>query len=351
MYRATSRLNQVRYPAAALLVTLILGCGTAPSTSTDGGPEESGGSQSELRIAMMPKLMGISFFDATGRGAQRAADELGLEVHYDGPVRDDPEQQVEMIHTWIAQGFDVIAVAPVDPDAVAPSLAEAIDAGVKVLTWDTDANAEKSRRSLFVNHTPNQGIADSLIDTMVAGAGENGKLKGKFIIISGSTTAANQNTWMSLMRPRLAEEHPDCELLETLYPGEDEREARVQAANALSAHPDLQGIWAITSVALPAAAKAARDANRADEVFGTGMSMPSLMREYVKDGTVEKFILFNVEDLGYLTVQMASRLAAGPVEPGTYDIGHIQGVRVEGDQVILGDPMIFDANNIDDFDF
>ena len=58
MYRATSRLNQVRYPAAALLVTLILGCGTAPSTSTDGGPEESGGSQSELRIAMMPKLMG-----------------------------------------------------------------------------------------------------------------------------------------------------------------------------------------------------------------------------------------------------------------------------------------------------
>ena len=105
------------------------------------------------------------------------------------------------------------------------------------------------------------------------------------------------------------------------------------------------------ALALPAAAKAVRDADRADDVYVTGLSLPSLMREYVKDGTVEKFILFNVEDLGYLTVQMAVRLNEGPVASGIHDVGHIQGVRVEGDEVILGDPLIFDSDNIDEFDF
>jgi len=328
---------------------VMLGCqgksGPDPDASTSNGSAES------LRIGMMPKLMGISFFDATGRGAQRAASELGIQVHYDGPVKDDPEEQIKMINTWVAQGFDVIAVAPVDPDSVAPTLADAQAAGVKILTWDTDANPEKSGRSIFVNHTPNESIANRLVDVMVDGAGVDGELQGKYVIISGSTTADNQNSWMDLMIPRLREEHPQCQLLETLYPGEDEREARVQAANAINAHPDLKGLWAITSVALPAAAKAVRDAGKSDEIYLTGLSMPSLMREYVHDGTCEKFILFNVEDFGYLTVQMAKQLSDGSIQEGVFDVGHLQGVRVVGDQAILGEPLVFDRENVDDFDF
>ena len=334
----------------AVLTLCLVSCGKR-DTSADRSPS-SGASGKTLKIGMMPKLMGISFFDATGRGAKEAASELGVELVYDGPTEDNVEQQAEMVNTWVAQGFDVIAIAPNDPDSIAPTLKDAREAGCVVLTWDTDANPEASERQLFINHTPNEGIAQALIDMMVEDAGDaDGKLRGKFVIISGTTTAANQNTWMSLMIPKLQQEHPECELLETLYPTENERKARTQTADLLEARSDLKGIWAITSVALPAAAKAIQDAGKSGKVALTGLSMPSLMREYVKSGTVNKFALFNVDDLGYLTVQMAKRLAEGEIEDGVIDVGRISGVTIKDQEVILGSPLVFDKSNIDNFQF
>ena len=348
--------------ATTFLVTLMLsamGCSSSDSTPE---PEPNTSAQppskfDRIKIGMMPKLMGISFFDATGRGAKDAAEELGVELVYDGPTEDNVEQQAEMINTWVAQGFDVIAVAPNDPDSIAPTLKDARDTGCTVLTWDTDA-AESSARQLFVNHTPNEGIANTLIDMMIKGAADDdGKLRGKFVIISGTTTAANQNAWMSLMLPRLKEEHPECELLETLYPTENERKARTQTANLLEAQSDLKGIWAITSVALPAAAKAVQDVGKSGEICVTGLSMPSLMRDYVKNDTVKEFALFNVDDLGYLTVHMAFMLAtdqwrvSGDLDGVELQVGRIDGVKVKGQEVILGQPLVFNKENIDDFQF
>lgn len=330
--------------AVAISLFWLAGCKPDQSAGTAGSRP--------LKVGMMPKLVGISFFDATGRGAQQAADELGIDLYYNGPTEDSVEQQAAMVNTWVAQGFDVIAVAPNDPDSIAPTLKAARDAGCVVLTWDTDANATQSGRQLFVNHTPNEGIADTLIDMMVSGAADaDGKLRGKFVMISGTTTAANQNTWMSLMLPKLQAEHPECQLLETLYPTENERKARVQTSELLQAHDDLKGIWALTSVALPAAAKAVEDSGRADQVCLTGLSLPSLMRDYVQRGTVEQFALFNVEDLGYLTVQLANLLAQKELSDGTLDVGRLSGVRIQGQEAILGDPLVFQKDNIDDFDF
>lgn len=318
----------------------LAGCGESRTEADEG-----------IRIGMMPKLMGISFFDVVRDGATQAAGELGVKLTFDGPTVDSSEEQAEMIDAWVAQGFDVIAVAPNDPDAIVPTLVHAKKLGVTVMTWDTDANPKASGRSLFVNQAEAESIADALVDVMVEGAGEDGQLKGKFLIVSAIPTAANQNSWMGFMIPRLKREHPECELLETLYPGEDERNSRVQSANALAAHSDLKGIWAITSVALPAAAKAARDAGRHEDVYITGLSLPSQMREFVKDGTVKRFVLFDVEDLGYLTIQVAKRLHEGLLDPGTYDLGRLKNIRVTENEAILGEPLIFDVNNIDDYKF
>ena len=76
----------------------------------------------------------------------------------------------------------------------------------------------------------------------------------------------------------------------------------------INAHPDLKGIWAITSVSLPGAAKAVRDAGKAESIFVTGLSLPNTMREYVEDGTIKQFVLWSPVDLGYLTVHVAKLL-------------------------------------------
>lgn len=332
-----------------LLVGLAMALSSC-SQSDDGSG--SAGDGSKLRIGMIPKLVGISYFDATHRGAKEAAEELGVDLIYDGPTDARSEDQIRMIDGWVAQGFDVIAAAPNDPDGIATTLRNAQQAGAHVLTWDTDANPERSRRSIFVNQAPNKEIGFALVDVMAAGVQARGEsLAGEYLIVSGTATAANQNTWMEFMRQRIEEKYPEMKLLQHLTPGEDRQKSQEQTAEALVAHPELKGVWGITSVSLPAAAKAVRDAGLAKQIFVTGLSLPNDMREFVKDGTVAQFVLWDAVDLGYLTVQIAKRLADGELEAGQYDFGRLKGIEVRDGEAILGPPVIFNADNIDNYQF
>src|SRR5262245_37935576 len=237
------RLRPALLVAAALVGAFWLGCGRQEKTVG-------------LKMGLMPKLVGISYFTASERGAREAAAELGIELDYDGPTVDSAEEQVKMIDRWIAQGHDIIAVAPNDPELVAPALRRARQAGMTVVTWDADANAEASGRQAFVNQAPTEAIGTTLVDLVGEALGG----EGKTVIITGSATAPNQNAWMTVMRARLAEKFPKLVLLETLVSDEDQSKAYRLARDVINAHADLRGIWAITTLALPAAAKAVRDA-------------------------------------------------------------------------------------------
>jgi ABC-type sugar transport system substrate-binding protein len=301
---------------------------------------------------MMPKLIGISYFEATERGALEAAAELNIELKFDGPTEARAEDQAKLLDSWVAQGLDVIAIAPNDPESISRNLRAAGELGVTVLTWDTDANPTKSARSIFVNQSPNSAIGEALVDVMAEGVAKDGaSLAGKYLIVSGTPTAANQNIWMEHMKARIAEKYPEIELLPHLTPGEDHFKSREQTGETIAAHPDLKGVWGITSVALPAVADAVRDAGKAGEIYVTGLSLPDTMREFVHDGTVEKFVLWDAVDLGYLTVQVAKHLAEQPLVDGTYDFGRLHGIEVRDGEVILGPPLIFDRGNIDKFNF
>jgi rhamnose transport system substrate-binding protein len=119
----------------------------------------------------------------------------------------------------------------------------------------------------------------------------------------------------------------------------------------INAHTDLKGIWALTTVALPAAAKGVRDAGKSGQIYVTGLSLPRQMREYVEDGTVQKFVLWNPVDLGYLTVHAAQLARAGKLTPGQHTIGRLGPVQVSPGEVLLGPPLVFDRENIAKYDF
>ncbi len=319
----------------------VLGCAFAAAFGC--GAKPSG----RPKLGMMPKLMGISYFTASEQGAREAADELGIDLTYDGPAVDRPDEQVKIIDRWIAQGYDMIAVAPNDPESISPALRRARDAGITVLTWDADANPQASGRETFVNQAPVDGVANVLVDLLAESIGG----EGKAVIITGRATAPNQNAWMKVMHARLAEKYPRIELLETLLSDEDQAKAYRLARDVVNAHPDLRGIWGITTLALPGAAKAVRDAGKSGQIYVTGLSLPNTMRQYVTDGTVEEFVLWSPVDLGYLTVHAAKRLAEGTLTDGPHTMGRLTDVRVSPGEVLLGPPVVFDRENIDEYDF
>jgi rhamnose transport system substrate-binding protein len=339
-----------RLPIIALLLcALVVGCTTgsetpAPAPSGSGADRPAG---KRLKVGMLPKLVGIDYFKECQKGAQEAASELGIDLTYDGPSTDKVELQVQMIDEWIALGYDAIAVSPNDPEVIAPALKRARDAGIVVLTWDADANPTSSGRQVFVNQCPVADVGSRLVDLMADAIGG----KGKTVIVTGSATSPNQNAWMQAMRAHLKEKYPQIELLETLVPDENQNRARQMTLDLLTAEPELAGVWGITSVALPGVAEAVKQAGKTGKVFVTGLSLPSTVKGYVKDGTIPRFVLWSPKDLGYLTIHAAKALADQQLDPGTRDFGRLKEIRITSDEVILGPPFVFDADNIDQFSF
>lgn len=299
----------------------------------------------QLTIGLMPKLVGIDYFNACERGAKAAASELGIKLVYEGPITNDVSRQAEMLDTWITRKIDAIAVAPNDPHALAPTLKKAMARGIKVLTWDADSDEDS--RHYFVNQATYEDIGYGLVEVMAEQIGGQGEVA----IVTGSLTAANQNIWMEWMRKRVAEKYSGMTIV-TVKPSEEDQKLAFQVSQDLiKAYPNLKGIFGITSISLPGAAQAVRDSGYSGKIAVTGLSTPKSMSQYVKDGTVKMFVLWNPVDLGYLTVYAAKRLHEEGRLPEELSAGKLGKIKVQGSQVLLGPPLQFDKGNIDQFDF
>lgn len=299
-----------------------------------------------LRIAFVPKLVGIPYFNAMERGGKLAARDLGVEFIYTGPTTDDPARQVEIIDNLITRGVDVIAVAPNDPGSIGPILEKAKSRGIVVMTSDTDA--PNTVRELFVNQALQHEIGYTVIDTLAEDMGGQGKIA----IVSCGPTAWNLNTWILYEQERLAR-YPKIELVTIRYAGEDIQRAVEIGLDLLTAFPDLRGLIGQCSTSAPGVAEAVTQAGKIGKVVATGVSVPSLMRPYVKSGAVKRFVLWDPVKLGYLTVWAGKQLAEGRPLAAEIDVPYVGRVRYLADQkmLVLGPPTVFDASNVDQFDF
>lgn len=301
----------------------------------------------QLTIALLPKSKGNQYFVTCEKGAREAAREIGAELKFDGPVNTDPAKQNEIVENWITDGVDVILAAAENKESLSTALNKAQAAGIKVITYDADAN--KDARMFFVNQATAEGIGNQLMDTAAALTDE----KGEFAIITGTLTAANLNEWVDFIKKRQAEKFPNMKLVD-VKPCDDQKDkAQQEATNLLSAYPNLKAIIAVCSPAVPGAAEAVKQAGKTGSVKVLGLGLPSENRSYVKEGVTQAVILWNVEELGYLSVMAGAAVANGTLKPGDteFDAGNLGPVKVEGDNIILGTPFVFTKENIDKFDF
>jgi rhamnose transport system substrate-binding protein len=350
-----------------VLTTSILGGCPEKPAATPGGATGAGGAgvevnpakpealvpggaqKAEIAVAMVPKVKGIDYFNATEKGAKEAASEFKAKLIYDGPIEARVEDQTKLIEGFINQKVDVIAVSPNDPKAIAPVLKKARDQGIHVITWDADADAAASGREFFVDQASPESIGRTLVDVMAKEAGP----KAKTVIITGTLTAANQNEWIRWMKQQIRDKYPGMQILATKASEEDQQKARQVTEDALRAYPELNGVFAITSVAFPGAATALEKSGKVGKVALTGLSAPKTMRAWVEKGTIETVVLWNPVDLGYLTIAAARALCDGTLKPGATEVqaGRLGPRKVEGDRIVLGEPMLFTKENIGQYDF
>lgn len=332
---------------AALAVTVAL---VASGCSADAGSGSAdGGSSDNLAITFLPKNLGNPYFDTSDKGGETAIKEFGGTFAQVGPAEASPDAQVSYINTLTQQGVGAIVVSANDPKAIGDALNEARDAGIKVVTYDSDTEAQF--RDVFINQADSAGIAKVQVDLIAEQIGDAGEIA----ILSASANATNQNAWIELMKTDLAENHPNITLVETVYGDDDDQTSFDKTAALLQTHPNLKGIVSPTTVGIAAAARYLQTSDFKGKVALTGLGTPNQLRDYVNDGTVTAFALWNPADLGYLAAFAAKALIVGDItgaEGDTFEAGKLGSYTVGKDGVVLlGDPFEFNKDNIADFDF
>jgi len=301
-------------------------------------------------IAFLPKAVGNPYFDTAFAGAKLAAKEHGDTVLQVGPATADASGQVTFIRTLIQQHVNAIAVSADDPAVIAPALQQAEAKGIKVVTYDSDSLP--AARSIFINQAQTEDIGRVEIQII----GRELKYTGQIAIISGTSTATNQNAWIGFMKKELAlPKYKNMSLVTIAYGNDDIKISTTLANGLLTKYPQLRGIVAPTTVGIKAAAQVVTVTGKIGKVLVTGLGTPNDMRTYVLNGSVPDFALWDVGHLGYLAETTAHELIAGTLKPTvgtTYTAGMLGKYTVgAGGVVLLGPPTEFTKANIGNFHF
>ncbi len=311
------------------LPTSPLACDAGPAAAAAAKPYDGGqttGSPDKaskpITLVDVPKLIGIGYFNATSKGMQDAAKEIGnVKVTTDGPTEAKIDEQIKFIDNYITRGVDGILFAANDPVAIAPVLKKALSKGIHVVGYD--ANSQPDARQWFVNQAQFNGIAKAMVDAMAKEAGED---KG-FAIVTSTFTTPNQARWIAEMSTYAAKCHPKLKWLETVEAQE---------------------------VATPASAEAVTKAGQCGKLAVVGLATPNAMKPYVNGGCVKSVVLWNPVDLGYAATHVIRAVVDGKLKPGatSVDAGKLGKLNViNGSEILLGSPFIFTKDNIKDFDF
>ena len=189
----------------------------------------------------VPKLIGIGYFNATSKGIQDAAKELGnVKATTDGPTEAKIDEQIKFIDNYITRGVDGILFAANDPVAIAPVLKKALSKGIHVVGYD--ANSTPDAREWFVNQAQFNGIAKAMIDSMAKEIGEDKRLRHRHLDLHHAQSGALDRRDAGLCRqmPSEAEVAGDGRgagrQRAVVQPGDDaDQQVRRQASRACSA--------------------------------------------------------------------------------------------------------------------
>ncbi|MGX6606037.1 rhamnose ABC transporter substrate-binding protein [Micromonosporaceae bacterium Da 78-11] len=343
----------------SLLVFGVAACGgTTKDSPTDTGNAAPASAAADpnakikegLKIAFLPKQLNNPYSDVETGGGKVAVDELKGEYKLVGPNDASASSQVSYINTLIQQQQNVIVVAANDPNAVCPSLNQARQAKIKVVAFDSDAS--KDCRDAFINQATTQGIGESLVKM----AGDQAGGEGEIAILSATPNATNQNSWIEVMKTELKKpEYSKLKLVKTAYGNDDDQKSFQEAQGLLQSYPNLKVIVSPTTVGIAAAARYVSSSSYQGKVAITGLGLPNQMREYVKDGTVKVFALWNPADIGYLAAFAGAALASGQItgaEGEKFTAGKLGEYTIGKDgEIVLGPPTEFTTANIDQFNF
>ena len=331
--------------SALLCGAMVLSC-AAPVMAAD----KAGDGQ---KIALVGKSAGNAFFEIAAKSFQETVEAEGGEVQVVYPETATADAQIKVLDNLISQDFDAICISANDVNALQAKLEEAMDAGIKVSSFDSAPN--KDSREIFVNQAGTKEVAQALMDAVLDISGG----EGQFAILSATSQSANQNAWIDAMKTIMEgdDKYSKLELVDVVYGDDEPQKSTDQTAALLQNYKDLKVICAPTTVGIAAAAKYLQD--NGSECKLTGLGLPSEMQEYTGDDADHScpyFYLWDMQGLGKLSAYTTIALINGDItgaKDDKFTAGDLGDYTITdaddgGTEVVLGAPLKFDTSNIEE---
>ncbi len=264
------------------------------AASKEGGKE--GEAPSELVIPVIYLDVSINFAQPIKAGVEQAGEDLGVKAIFDGPVNWDLDQQVAVIENYITRQVDGMAVAPLSSEVIDPLIKKAIDAGIPVVTFNTDSPT--SERIAFFGQD------------LVAVAREQGGMVADYINEEGVVliTSCDAAAPWSQMREQGVREglakYPKIKVITNICNAKgDEQTTYAAIENAMLANPDITAVASLDAVTTPAVGRYILRNGLAGKIIQVGHDLMPETLDNIKAGATTATLSQNPYAQGYEPVK------------------------------------------------
>jgi len=273
-------------------------------------------------IALIPGLTTDGFYITMRKGAQAAADALGVNLVFQGAPDFNPVTQVPVLDAVIAKKPDAILIAPTDKVQLVEPLRKAHDAGIPVITVDTFIGTGAYQTGAGDADFPLAYIAsDNVLGGEIAARalatsiGDKGKVYVSNVKPGISTTDQREEGFKKEMA-----KHPNITVLETQFNEDDANKAASQLQATFARNPDLVGVFGANLFSALGAANGVKQAGQTGTVKVVAFDAPTSIVDNINTGLVDLAIAQHPAEIGYFGVVSAYAHLTGhsiPVSIGT----------------------------------
>ena len=207
----------------------VVGCGQQGEQTTT--------IEKKLQIAVIPKGTTHEFWKTIHAGAEKAAQELGVDAIWVGPEKeDDRKQQIDVVQNFISRGVDAIVLAPLDEVALVRPVEDAVRRGIPVVIIDSGLKSDAYSSFVATDNREGGRLGGRRLGEVLGS-------KGKAILLRYSeghaSTMNREEGFLDAMK-----EFPDIELVSTnQYAGTTKESAFQASQNILNRFPEIDGIF------------------------------------------------------------------------------------------------------------
>ncbi|WP_110590239.1 MULTISPECIES: ABC transporter substrate-binding protein [Microbacterium] len=301
----------------AATAALALSACSGDGGSAGGGDNEVPDSDATY-VAMVSKGFQHQFWQAVNDGAQEKADELGVEITFEGPASETQvDDQLNMLQTAIDREPDAIAYAALDPEACIPLYEDAESAGIPVVQFDAPCNSDYALTLAATDGVAAGALAADHMAELIGGEGKVGVIGHSQI---NSTGVERRDGFVN----QLEDEYPDIEVVDIQYGDGDHLKSADIAKAMINAHPDLKGLYGTNEGSAIGVVNAANELGlTGDDLTIIGFDSGAAQINAIKAGTMAGAITQDPRAIGAKVVQAAVDVINGEsiddyIDTGSY---------------------------------